>query len=108
MGCGVNLWWRSPPEFAAAVGDDPPDDDLAGRLAIAWVDGLLGYLANGPERWPRRTYLNRSWTVGRTVSWEHGTGIARDIDEAGGLVVETPAGLVTITSGDVHTAQTGD
>ena len=108
IGCGVNLWWRSPMDFAAAVLDDRPDDGLIERLAIAWVDNLLGHLARGPENWPRQPYLDRSWTVGRTVRWDEGSGKALDIDAAGGLIVETPSGIITITAGEVHTTRSED
>ena len=105
VGCGVNLWWRSPMSLAAAVLDHRPDDGLIERLAVGWVDNLLGHIERGPDDWPRGTYLERSSTVGRTVRWDEGSGTALDIDATGGLVVETPTGITTITAGEVHTTR---
>ncbi len=103
VGCGVNLWWPQPPQFAGSVYDDDPGPDIALEMAVGWVEALLVILERGPGAWPRDRYLERSWTVGRTVSWEGGTGRGIGIDEHGGLIVATDLGHTVITAGEVHT-----
>jgi BirA family biotin operon repressor/biotin-[acetyl-CoA-carboxylase] ligase len=45
-------------------------------------------------------------TLGRRVEWGDGSGaghgVARDVDASGALVVQTPAGLVSVSSGEVR------
>ncbi len=103
VGCGANVWWRDHPPFAGAMFDADPGPEVAERLAASWVDRLLAYLACGPSSWPRERYFARSWTMGRDVSWDAGTGRAVGLDVGGGLVVETSDGRVVINAGEVHT-----
>jgi BirA family biotin operon repressor/biotin-[acetyl-CoA-carboxylase] ligase len=105
VGCGVNLWWPEAPEAAGALFAHEPAPDIAMDIATGWVEGLLEILAAEPQEWPREAYVDRSWTVGRRVTWDGGTGRAIDIDPDGGLVVETAHGRTTITAGEVHTRQ---
>ena len=105
VGCGVNLWWPDSPPSAAAVFEDDPGGGVAIQIARMWVERLLGILDSGPGAWPRAEYLRRSWTVGRRVNWDGGTGIATGIASDGGLIVENDAGVTTITAGEVHTRQ---
>ena len=105
VGCGVNLWWPEAPDAACAVFAQDPAPEIAMDIATGWVEGLLEILAAGPQDWPRDAYLEHSWTVGRRVTWDGGTGTAIDIDSNGGLVVETTHGRTTITAGEVHTRQ---
>ena len=105
VGCGVNLWWPDAPEDVGAVFAHDPAPEIAMDMATGWVEGLLEILAADPQKWPRDAYLERSWTVGRRVTWDGGTGTAIDIDSNGGLVVETTHGSTTITAGEVHTRQ---
>jgi len=104
VGCGANLWWPDAPLSAGALGKEPPDEDAEMRLASGWVDRLITFLEHGASHWPRDTYLDRSWTIGRSVKWDSGAGIARDLDDTGGLIVETESGRVTIREGEVHIA----
>jgi BirA family biotin operon repressor/biotin-[acetyl-CoA-carboxylase] ligase len=105
VGCGVNLWWPDAPAFAAGIFDDDPGEEVALGAARGWVERLLEMLDDGPGAWPRAEYLRRSWTVGRTVSWDNGMGLAVGIAPGGGLVVETEDGDSIITAGEVHTRQ---
>lgn len=41
-------------------------------------------------------------TLGRQVEWEEKVGVARDLDEGGSLVVDTPGGLERVVAGDVR------
>jgi BirA family biotin operon repressor/biotin-[acetyl-CoA-carboxylase] ligase len=105
VGCGVNLWWPEAPGAAGALSAHEPAPGIAMDLATGWAEGLLEILAAEPQEWPRQAYMDRSWTVGRRVAWDGGTGRAIDIDPDGGLVVETAHGRTTITAGEVHTRQ---
>ena len=105
VGCGVNLWWPDAPTYACALFIEDPGSVIAMDIARAWVDGLLEMLDAGPSRWPRDAYLQRSWTVGRTVTWEGGSGRAVGVARSGGLIVDTADGEQIITAGEVHTHQ---
>lgn len=102
VGCGANLWWRDPPEHAGALSGVAPAHDAELRLAIGWVDRLSVFLEDGATNWPRASYLERSATIGRSIRWDSGEGIARDLDDTGGLIVEIASGTVTIHAGEVH------
>ncbi|MFV2001004.1 MAG: biotin--[acetyl-CoA-carboxylase] ligase [Acidimicrobiia bacterium] len=108
VGCGANLWWPDAPSHAGALSPEPPDEDAEVQLATGWVDRLIAHLGCGVADWPRHSYLKRSWTIGRTVRWDSGAGIARDLDDSGGLIVETKSGTVTIHAGEVHTENSRD
>jgi BirA family biotin operon repressor/biotin-[acetyl-CoA-carboxylase] ligase len=54
------------------------------------------------ERWPIIAYREACDTIGREITWEPaGSGLAVDVDEQGGLIVETPEGTKTVHSGAV-------
>ena len=105
VGCGVNLWWPDAPDRAGAIFADEPPPGFPLDLAVGWVDALLEFLAVGPQSWPKDEYKERSWTLGRTVTWDGGSGRAVRIAPDGGLVVETRNGETTITAGEVHTRE---
>ncbi|MEN8238423.1 MAG: biotin--[acetyl-CoA-carboxylase] ligase [Actinomycetota bacterium] len=105
VGCGVNLWWPASPPSAGTVYDDDPGPDVAVEIARGWVERLLEMLDAGPGAWPRADYLERSWTLGRKVTWEGGAGVAVGIASGGGLIVDTDDGEETIIAGEVHTHQ---
>jgi BirA family biotin operon repressor/biotin-[acetyl-CoA-carboxylase] ligase len=102
VGCGANLWWPRAPLPAAAIYAEDPGPNAAYEIAVLWVDRLRDILAEGPDAWPRDTYLARSWTMGREVTWDEGSGRAVGIDDRGGLIVATDGGEATITAGEVH------
>lgn len=97
-GCGLNLWWPDPPQGAAAVFTTDPGGTAGVALSREWADELFRH----PGRWDRDGYLEVCETIGREITWEpDGRGIARGVDAAGGLVVETAAGSVTLRSGEI-------
>ena len=102
IGCGVNLAWADPPEFAAAILSDPPDPALAPALAIAWVDELRGIVERGPDDWPRSEYESACVTLGRAVAWDGRSGRAVGIAPNGHLRVHGPDGMEDIVAGEVH------
>ncbi len=103
IGCGVNLWWPDPPEGIAAASSSDPGAGLAGDLARRWVERLLDVAAGDPSAWGRDEYRSACATLGTRVEWDGGgPATAVDIDERGGLVVETKGGRLTLTSGEVR------
>jgi BirA family biotin operon repressor/biotin-[acetyl-CoA-carboxylase] ligase len=105
VGCGVNLWWPDSPVFAGAVFEQDPGEGIAWSIAQGWVRRLLETVQEAPDGWPRAAYLQRSWTVGRAVTWDGGSGSATGIAQGGGLIVETGDGEEIITAGEVHVRQ---
>ncbi|MDJ0498393.1 MAG: biotin--[acetyl-CoA-carboxylase] ligase [Acidimicrobiia bacterium] len=99
-GCGLNLWWPEPPPGAAGLCEHDPGPDLGLRISEHWARLVL----TGGQSWDREAYRMACATLGNEVTWEpRGRGRAVDIDEAGGLVVESARGLTTVRSGEVHT-----
>jgi BirA family biotin operon repressor/biotin-[acetyl-CoA-carboxylase] ligase len=105
VGCGANLWWSEPPPYARAILQEDPERGLARTLAQGWVDRLVAILGRGHRAWPKSRYLERSWTIGKDVTWDSGSGRALGLTSNGGLIVDTPSGEVVITAGEVHTRQ---
>jgi BirA family biotin operon repressor/biotin-[acetyl-CoA-carboxylase] ligase len=105
VGCGVNIWWPDAPADAGALFTEDTPSNIALEIATGWVDRLLEIVGGDPQHWPRDVYLERSWTIGRQVSWDGGAGRAVDIAPNGGLMVDTGAGVKMITAGEVHTRQ---
>lgn len=84
--------------LAVAAGREPPlIDDVLDHLLAA----LEARLADSPDaivgEWRERDAL-----LGEAVRWQGGEGTATGIDESGALIVETPAGRVTLDAGEVH------
>lgn len=100
-GLGVNLWWPEPPEaYGSLFADDPgPHSHL--ELGALWGAEMMRLL--GETGWSRGEYLAACATVGREISWDPGgTGRAVDVDDDGGLVVETSEGRKVLHSGAVR------
>jgi BirA family biotin operon repressor/biotin-[acetyl-CoA-carboxylase] ligase len=81
---------------------------LLARILEALGKRLRRWMVEGgdPRRGLREDYLARCETVGQQVrvhlpSGDHLVGIATDVDDDGGLQVETSAGRVTVSAGDV-------
>jgi BirA family biotin operon repressor/biotin-[acetyl-CoA-carboxylase] ligase len=102
IGLGVNLWWPDAPIGFGSLFEIDPGRDAGVDLAVRWCDDLLARIARGPERWGREEYRNACPTIGRDIRWRpEGTGVVRDIDEQGRLVVETATGDLRLSSGEV-------
>ncbi len=107
VGMGLNLWWPSPPTGYGALSSEEPLDGEPDVIATSWADRLLGLVAAGSGAWPHRDYVARCVTIGADITWDpdgegHAVGIASD----GALIVETPAGVKTIRSGEVRHLRT--
>ena len=72
------------------------------QLAARYADLRAGRIEGVVGAWRRRA----SPTFGRPVEWlDEGAakaGVVSDIDEAGGLLVETEAGIVRVVSGELR------
>lgn len=72
------------------------------RLAARYADLCAGRCLDVVDAWRRRA----SPTFGRPVEWvdEGATkaGVVRDIDDEGGLLVDTEAGIVRVVSGELR------
>jgi len=106
LGLGVNV----------GTTDFPPDlERIATSLQLAGhaitVDDTLAALLAALRRWlPLPTsdvlpaWRERDALLGRTVRWENGgkEGVAAGIDPSGALLVDTAAGRVALSAGEVH------
>jgi len=102
IGCGINLWWAQPVAGAAALFNHDPGEGVVLQLAEAWASRMVTHLDAGVADWPRNSYLEASATIGSSVEWEVGAGLAVDLSPDGALVVETDSGRIEVRSGDVH------
>jgi BirA family biotin operon repressor/biotin-[acetyl-CoA-carboxylase] ligase len=103
VGCGVNLWWPQPPPGFGGVLTEDPGPGTSVAIARDWADSLVPTLLRPEGRWDRTGYVAACETIGQEITWEPGGGgVAVDIDPAGGLVVETATGQVTLRSGSVR------
>lgn len=106
IGCGVNLWWDGAPPGVAALCSEDPGPELGSAIADGWASHVLDVAAGDPEAWPLDSYRAACVTIGADIAWSPaGRGTAVDVDFDGALVVETSAGTVHLTSGEVHTVR---
>jgi BirA family biotin operon repressor/biotin-[acetyl-CoA-carboxylase] ligase len=102
IGLGVNLWWPDPPNGAGGMFPSDPGPEMAVDLARRWCDDLLARIERGPDRWGHEEYRRACRTIGREIRWQpDGAGAAIDVDEEGRLVVQTGAGEIRLSSGEV-------
>ena len=103
IGCGANLFWETPPAGMAARFSTDPGEPASRGIAEAFVADLFQRLAGGPDEWGRDEYRRACSTLGAAIEWDGGSGLAKDIDERGGLVVELADGAsTTLRSGAVR------
>ena len=106
LGLGANLFWPDAPPGVAAVATTDPGPEAPRVLAMHWAESVLAAVQAGPESWGRAEYRAASATIGTHIAWDGGgPGRAVDIDEEGGLVVETAGGLLTLRSGRVRSVR---
>ncbi len=74
-------------------------------LAARVTDELLTLISELPERSFLREYREKSAVIGQTVEFSKGkitvSGNALDIDNDGGLIVETKSGVETLSTGEI-------
>lgn len=102
IGLGLNLWWPEPPQGMTALHESDPGEECHAELGGLWGAEMMGLIDS--VGWPIREYRRRCVTLGRRITWEPGpqSGIARDVADDGGLVVETESELMTLFSGTVR------
>lgn len=100
VGLGVNLWWPDSPSGMSGLHVDDPGTGEHAEAGALWGAHMVGLV--GSAGWPADEYRTLCTTLGREITWEpDGTGRAVDVDEDGGLVVETAGGRRTLHSGGV-------
>jgi BirA family biotin operon repressor/biotin-[acetyl-CoA-carboxylase] ligase len=112
IGIGINVNWavaEMPEEIAgfatslAELAGAPVDRGALLGALLDRLDGELAAVDAGAS--PLERYREACRTIGSAVTVEVGPrridGMAVAVDDAGGLVVETPSGRETITSGEV-------
>lgn len=103
VGLGVNLFWPDPIEGAGALLGSDPGTDAPDWIAEQWAAGLLDRLAAAKADWGRDEYAAACSTIGAEITWEPGgRGVARGVDAAGGLEVESDGGVDVLRSGAVR------
>jgi len=102
VGCGINLAWADPVPGAIALDRMTATAADAGVLARTWVDALLDGIEREPGDWGRESYAEACATLGRSVSYERGTGVAVGVGVDGALLVDTGDAIVPIHSGEVR------
>jgi BirA family biotin operon repressor/biotin-[acetyl-CoA-carboxylase] ligase len=103
IGIGVNVAIepdRFPAQLrwpATSIGQDVALDEVRDAVCAAlerWTTTERGEVIDA--------FRTRNALAGRRVRWEHGAGVAEDVDELGNLVVERSDGeLVALGSGEV-------
>lgn len=100
-GLGINLWWPDAPAGFAALHEADPGTLPGPKLGREWAETFLS-LVREPD-WPRAEYVASCSTLGLDIVWEpDGRGRAIDIGPDGSLLVVTPSGERSLTSGAVR------
>jgi BirA family biotin operon repressor/biotin-[acetyl-CoA-carboxylase] ligase len=106
IGLGANLYWPSPPAGVSAIAPADPGPGAGPAIAVNWVEGLLAAVATGPDGWGAAEYRESSATIGRPVVWDGGgPAVAVDVDDTGGLVVESGGVRQVLRSGRVRSVR---
>lgn len=105
-GLGVNLWWPGPPSSVGALFSEKPHDGAHAEIAGVWGAEFLAMVASGT--WPVQDYREACLTLGHRITWEpDGAGMARDVSDDGGLIVEVGTSAITLKSGAVRHLRRG-
>ncbi|HEY6635552.1 MAG TPA: biotin--[acetyl-CoA-carboxylase] ligase [Acidimicrobiia bacterium] len=101
VGLGLNLWWSTPQPDATALFAADPGPGATWETGALWGAELTELI--DAEGWDRDAYSAVCTTLGKRITWEPGgSGLAREVNEAGELVVESDAGVETLRSGAVR------
>ena len=99
LGVGVNVS-GSPAQLgdaAASIGTDVSVESALDAVLDALALWLGKEAAQVLDAWRARDALR-----GEPVRWADGAGVAAGIDDSGSLLVETDAGVVALSAGEVH------
>ena len=101
VGLGLNLWWETPPPGMGGLLAEDPGPDRHEESASLWAAHLMGFVDD--DGWPLDEYRALSATLGRDITWEpDGAGVAVDVADDGGLIVDRDGVETTIYSGAVR------
>lgn len=105
VGIGINLTTEEFPDDLSQKATSLMSKVDINVLAARVTDELLTLISELPERTFLREYREKSAVIGRTVEFSEGgitlTGKAVDIDNDGGLIVETESGTKTLSTGEI-------
>ncbi len=101
-GCGINLLWTTPIVDGDALYQTDPGSGTGVELATAWADRFLDHMACPAGDWGIENYRDACHTIGRSVSYADGSGIAVGVSDEGSLLVETAGGVIAVHSGEVR------
>ena len=98
VGLGVNYFWANPTiPNAGSLYDEKIDNNLINSDAEKWGRLVLDFIEN--NKFKLSEYKEKLTTLGKLVEYPEGRGWARDIDDDGSLIIETPDGnLINLTS----------
>ncbi len=83
----------------------PPGGAPGVKRSLEALNEALGRWLEASDDEVLSAYRARDALSGRRISWDGGAGVAKEIDEHGHLVVESPDGeRVTLGAGEVHLA----
>lgn len=103
IGVGVNLTVEEFPTQIKDVAVNLGVKISRKKLALQICENILNLISSDEDFMPY--YIEKSLLIGKEVSYiQNGityTGVAVDIDEMGGLIVENGMGKTTLSSGDV-------
>jgi BirA family transcriptional regulator, biotin operon repressor / biotin---[acetyl-CoA-carboxylase] ligase len=104
VGVGVNVGTL---DFPAELAGSATSLRLAGldgdtESVLADVLRSLDHWLGAPPEAVLHAWRSRDGLKGERVRWTGGEGVAGGIDDSGALLVETPAGPVTLDAGEVH------
>ncbi len=88
-----------------AEGGLPPGGSPGVKRSLETLNETLGRWLEAPDDEVLSAYRARDALSGKRISWGSGSGVAKEIDEHGHLVVERTDGeRVTLGAGEVHLA----
>ena len=98
IGLGINYFWKNPNlPGAGAIYEEKQDDRKIFQDAEEWGRTILNYIKN--EDFSLENYMSKLTTLGKLVEYPEGRGWAKDINDDGSLMIETPSGeLLNLTS----------
>jgi len=98
IGLGINYFWKnSTLPGAGSIYEEKQDDQKIFQDAEKWGITVLKYFKE--QDFNLENYKSKLTTLGKLVEYSEGRGWAKDINDDGSLIIETPSGeLLNLTS----------
>ena len=98
IGLGINYFWKnSTLPGAGSIYEEKQDDQKISQDAEKWGRTVLKYFQE--QDFNLENYKSKLTTLGKLVEYSEGRGWAKDINDDGSLIIETPSGeLLNLTS----------